>query len=132
MVPRRGEMSNHLFLFDKKELKLYEDTKDKVSLMLKSKTNETGYKRYYQLLDKVDELPKKQEVFIKKMKKDLDILLLHTEYNDVPTTNDSIELYHLTPLNRHDKKKYKTIGGVYEEVLLKNMRWEKRMVLGMA
>ena len=43
------------------------------------------------------------------MEKDLDILLLHTEYNDVPTTNDSIELYHLTTLNRHDKKKYKTI-----------------------
>ena len=30
------------------------------------------------------------------MPKDLDILLLHTEYDDVPATNDSIELYHLT------------------------------------
>ena len=100
--------------------------------MLKSKTKETGYKRYYQLLDRVDELPKETRGFIKKMEKDLDILLLHTEYKDVPTTNDSIELYHLTTLNRHDKKKYKTIGGVYEEVLLKNMRWEKRVILGMA
>ena len=30
------------------------------------------------------------------MPKDLNILLLHTKYDDVPATNDSIELYHLT------------------------------------
>ena len=59
------------------------------------------------------------------MKKDLDILLLQTEYNYVTTTNDSIKLYHLTTLNRHDKKKYKTIEIVYEEVLLKTKRWKK-------
>ena len=63
------------------------------------------------------------------MEEDIDKLLLHTEYDDVPTTNNLLELYHLTTLNRHDKKKYKTIEGVLEETLLKTIRWELRVVL---
>ena len=111
------------------ELKLYEKTIDKTSLMLKSKSKETGIKRYEKLLDNIDDLPQEARRTIKNMKQDLDKLLLHTEYDDVPTTNNIIELYHLTTLNRHDKKKYKTKEGVLEETLLKTIRWEKRVVL---
>ena len=64
------------------------------------------------------------------MKKNLDKLSLHTEYNNVPTTDNLLELYHLTTLNRHNKKKYKTKQGVLEETMLKTLRWESRIVLG--
>ena len=36
--------------------------------------------------------------------------------------NNIIELYHLTTLNRHDKKKYNTIMGILEEKLLETLR----------
>lgn len=111
------------------ELKLYEKTIDNTSSMLDSKSKETGLKRYNKLLDDLEDLPKEARTTIKNMEKDIDKLLLHTEYDNVPTTNNIIELYHLTTLNRHDKKKYKTKEGVLEETILKTIRWEKRVVL---
>jgi len=97
--------------------------------MLKSKTKKTGLKRYNKLLGDLDNIPKEARTTIKNMEEDIDKLLLHTEYDDVPTTNNLLEVYHLTTLNRHDKKKYKTIEGVLEETLLKTIRWELRVVL---
>ena len=98
--------------------------------MLKSKSKETGIKRYNKIIGKLEEIPKTVRSTIKNMAKELDQLLLHTEYDNVPTTNNTIELYHLTTLNRHDKKKYKTKEGVIRETILKTIRWESRVVLG--
>ena len=72
---------------------------------------------------------KKHELLLKNISKELDSLLLHTENHNVPTTNNLIELYHLTTLNRRDKKKYKTIDGVMEDTLLTTIRWEQHVVL---
>lgn len=115
----------------KQELQVYVDLKDDVSLLLRSKARETGDNRYERLTSNMDEIPKEAKGFINKLDKELDSLLLHTELDDVPTTNNLIELYHLTTLNRHDKKKYKTIEGVFEETFLKTLRWEKRVVLSL-
>ena len=41
-----------------------------------------------------------------------------------------MELYHLTTLNRRDKKKYNTVEGVMEDILLTTIRWEQNLVLG--
>lgn len=112
------------------ELDTYETIIDDVSLMLKSKSKETGIKRYNKIIGKLEEIPKTVRSTIKNMAKELDQLLLHTEYDNVPTTNNTIELYHLTTLNRHDKKKYKTKEGVIRETILKTIRWESRVVLG--
>ena len=114
----------------KEELEVYVDLKDSVSLMLKSKTRATGDKRYASLASDLDEIPKEAKSYIKKLGDDLDKLFVCTELEDVPSTNNLIELYHLTTLNRHDKKKYKTDEGVLEETLLKTLRWEKRVVVG--
>ena len=104
--------------------------KDYASDMIKSETKQSGKNRCTRFVNSVDERPKELRGFIKKIPKKIEKLLLHTVYEDVPTTNNIIELYHLTTLNRHDKKKYKTIEGVMEETLLKTLRWEKRVVLG--
>ena len=112
------------------ELKTYEKTIHDVSLMLGSKSYQTGKKRYDKIIGKLEEIPKKVRNTIKNMNQELDQLLLHTQYDNVPTTNNTIELYHLTTLNRHDKKKYKTKEGILEETILKTIRWETRVVLG--
>ena len=72
---------------------------------------------------------KKHELLLKNISKELDSLLLHTENHNVPTTNNLIELYHLTTLNRRDKKKYKNIDGIMEDTLLTTIRWEQHVVL---
>ena len=97
--------------------------------MLKSKAKQTGLNRYDKIMDNINEVPKEARAFIKNISKKLDSLLMHTEDNDIPTTNNLIELYHLTTLNRRDKKKYKTIDGIMEDTLLMTIRWEQRVVL---
>ena len=97
--------------------------------MLKSRAKKTGLNRYNKIMDNIDDVSKEARAFVKNISKELDSLLLHTEDHDVPTTNNLIELYHLTTLNRRDKKKYKTVNGVMEDTLLTTMRWEERVVL---
>ena len=112
------------------ELNEYVDVKDYTSDMLKPKTKQSGKNRCTRLVNTVEEKPKEIRGFINKLPDQIDSMLLHTEYDDVPTTNNLLELYHLTTLNRHDKKKYKTVEGLMEEVWLKTYRWEMKVVLG--
>ena len=114
----------------KHELASYKKIIHDVSLLLRSKSKETGIKRYNKILANIDEVPEEARGFIRNMEKDLDKLLLHTEYDNVPTTNNKLELYHLTTLNGRTKRQYKTKEGVLEETLLKTIRWEQRNVLG--
>ena len=95
--------------------------------MLKVETKQSGKNRCTRLVNSIDEKSKELRGFINKLPKKIKKLLLHKIYEDVPTTNNKIELYHLTTLNRHNKKKYKTIEGVMEETLLKTLRWERKM-----
>ena len=64
--------------------------------MLESKAKQMGLNRYDKIRDNIGEVPKEARAFIKNISKGLDLLLMHTEDNDVPTTNNLIELYHLT------------------------------------
>ena len=80
-------------------------------------------------MENIERVPEELRAFVRNIEKEFDSLLMHTNSKDIPTTNNDIELYHLTTLNRHDKKKYKTREGVFEETLLKTIRWEMRVVL---
>ena len=112
------------------KLDSYVYTKERVSMILKSKAMPTADNRYNDLLENIERVPEELRAFVRNIEKDKESLLMHTNSKDIPTTNNNIELYHLTTLNRRDKRKYKTIEGVLEETLLKTFRWEKRVVLG--
>ena len=113
----------------KTELKVYEKCTHKLSLMLKSRAKKTGLKRYKRIIDEIDDVPKKVRGFIRNIQKEIDNLLLHTSNDNIPTTNNCIELYFGVTLNRRLKKKYKTLRGVLNEIRLKTIRWIKRVVL---
>lgn len=98
-------------------------------MILKSKTMPTADNRYNDLLENIERIPEELKAFVKNIEKDYESLLMHTNSKNIPTTNNEIELYHLTTLNGRYKRKYKTIEGVLEETLLKTFRWEKRVVL---
>ena len=75
------------------ELKVYEKCTHNLSLMLKSRTKKTGLKRYNKIIDEIDDVPEKVRGFIRNIQKEIDKLLLHTSSDDIPTTNNCIELY---------------------------------------
>ena len=97
--------------------------------MLKSKSKQTGHNRYKKILAKEKQLLDDILKFIKDIKKDLDKLLLHNTDKDIPTTNNIIELLFLTTLNYHNKRKYRTTEGITNEIRLKTIRWNRRIVL---
>ena len=113
----------------KTELKVYEKCTHNLSLMLKSRTKKTGLKRYNKIIDEIEDVPEKVRGFIRNIQKEIDKLLLHTSSDDIPTTNNCIELYFGVTLNRRLKKKYKTLRGILNEIRLKTIRWIKRVVL---
>ena len=113
----------------KEKMDSYVYTKERVSFVLKSKAMPTADNRYDDLLENIERVPEELRAFVRNIEKDYESLLMHTNSKDIPTTNNEIELYHLTTLNGRDKRKYKTIEGVLEETLLKTFRWEKRVVL---
>ena len=113
----------------KTELKVYEKCTHNLSLMLKSRTKKTGLKRYNKIIDEIDDVPEKIRGFIRNIQKEIDNLILHTSSDNIPTTNNCIELYFGVTLNRRLKKKYKTLRGVLNEIRLKTIRWIKRVVL---
>ena len=113
----------------KTEITVYEKCIHNLSLMLKSRTKKTGLKRYNKIIDEIDDVPEKIRGFIRNIQKEIDNLLLHTSCDDIPTTNNCIELYFCVTLNRRLKKKYKTLRGVLNEIRLKTIRWIKRVVL---
>lgn len=114
----------------KEEIEVYDYLTKNLSLMLKSKAQQTGHNRYQRILEKPEKIPEHILKFIKNIDKDLDKLLLHTTNDDIPTTNYIIELLFLTTLNHHDKRKYRTNEGVKTEMRLKTIIWNKRVVLG--
>ena len=112
------------------KIEAYDTLTKSLSLMLKSKAEQTGHNRYGRILDKSEKIPDHMLKFVKDIDKDLDKLLLHTTNDDIPTTNNIIELLFLTTLNHHDKRKYRTNEGIENETRLKTIRWNKRVVLG--
>ena len=113
-----------------KELKSFTDAKDAVSQCLGSKTYAGGINRYDRIINELNKFHEKTHSRIKNMKNRLDSLLMHTKYEDAPTTNNGIELAHRHTMDGREKRKYKTIEGIEREMELKRIRWNKRCCLG--
>ena len=97
------------------KLDSYVYTKERVSMILKSKAMPTADNRYNDLLENIERVPEESMVFVRNIEKDKESLLMHTNSKDIPTTNNDIEFYHLTTLNGCDKRKYKTIEGTLKK-----------------
>ena len=75
--------------------------------MLKSRTKKKNRikKDITKLSTKLMMYQKKSEVSYENIQKEIDTLLLHTSNDDIPTTNNSVELYFGVTLNRRLKKR---------------------------
>ena len=80
----------------------------KVSLIFKSKTEKTARKRFQELYNQLDDLPKDIKAFIKNLSKYLDKAIQHTIYREIPSTNNLIEGFYKTTLPGKIKRIFKT------------------------
>ena len=80
----------------------------KTSLIFKSTTEKTARKRFQELYNKLDDLPKEIKSFIKNLSKYLDKAIQHTINRKIPSTNNLIEEFYKTTLPRKIKKILKT------------------------
>ena len=62
----------------------------KRGLIFKSKTEKTARKRFQELYDKLDDLPKEIKAFIKNLSKYLDKAIQHTIKRKIPSANNLI------------------------------------------
>ena len=111
------------------KLKQEDSLVKKISLIFKSKTEKTARKRFQELYDKLDDLPKEIKSFIKNLFKYLDKAIQHTINRKIPSTNNLIEGFYKTTLPRKIKKIFKTYRGLFIRITLNNIRWIKRCVI---
>ena len=93
----------------------------KISLIFKFKTEKTAIKRFQELYDKFDDLPKEIKSLIKNLSKYLDKAIQHTINHKIPSINNLIEGFYKTTLPRKIKKIFKTYRGLLIRITLKNI-----------
>ncbi|WP_409199326.1 hypothetical protein [Methanobrevibacter sp. DSM 116169] len=114
---------------NKAKIKELEKYVKKISLIFKSKTIKTAKKRFQELQNKKDELPKVISSFIKKLSKNIEKTLQHIIHEEIPKTNNKIECYYKTTMPRYIKKIFRTKEGFIRQMKLQQIRWTKRNVL---
>ena len=101
----------------------------KISLIFKSKTEKTARKRFNELYEKLEELPKEIKAFLKNLSKYLDKAIQHTINRKIPSTNNLIEGFYKTTLPGKIKRIFKTYRGLLIRIKLNDIRWIKRCVI---
>jgi hypothetical protein len=113
----------------KKENKTLKKYTNQISLIFKSKKEETAKKRFQKLLDKIEQLPDEIAPFIEKLSKNIDTTLNHIKNKLIPNTNNLLENYFGTTLPRHMKRIFRTDNGLETRLKLNRIRWIERNIL---
>ena len=77
--------------------------------------------KYNRLKKNIKRYHEKTHPFIKNLEKSLPYLLMHTKYDNAPTTNNCIELCHKHTLNGYNKRQFKTEKGIDIEMSSKRI-----------
>jgi len=114
---------------NKDKIKELEKYVDKISLIFKSKTEQTLNNRLKKLINKIEELPEEIATFVKKLSKTIENFTQHLYNNNIPNTNNKIELYYKTTMPRYMKRTFRTTKGFLRKIKQQQIRWTKRNVL---
>ena len=110
-----------------KELNKY---MDKISLILKSKTLKTAKNRLNRLKEEKNKLPDSIGDALDKIDKKFDKLTKHIGNDDIPSTNNLVELFFNVTCGNKLKKHYRTDKGVDRKMRANRSRWNYRIYLG--
>ena len=110
-----------------KELNKYMDT---ISLIFKSKTLKTAKNRLNRLKEDKSKLPDSIVDALDKIDKKFDKLTKHIGNDDIPSTNNLVELFFNVTCGNKLKKHYKTDKSVDRKMRANRSRWNYRVYLG--
>ena len=105
------------------------DNIKKISNIFKSNKLSTAKSKLTRLRSKIDQLPDEIVKSINRIYDNFDKLTNHLSDENIPSTNNKIELYFKTTLPKQLKKRYRTIRGLQRRVNLARIRWIHRNVL---
>ena len=103
---------------------------DRLSNILDAETIYDAKRRFNILNNQKDQLPEEFVKALNTMGKDLDATLAHIENENVPKTNNWLELFFRVVFPKRFRNRFKTIVGVDNFLRLAKIRWNEWLVLG--
>ena len=112
-----------------KEINQYENYNEKISEIFKQETFKNAKLRYSILKNQIEHLPDEIAKFITKLGKDLDNTLSHIENENIPKTNNWLELFFKIVFPKKYRKRFKTTEGVKRFLRNGKIKWYENIVL---
>ena len=107
-----------------------ENLSDRLSEILDADTIDEAKRRFNTLNNQKEHLPDEFVRALNTMGKDLDATLAHIENENIPKTNNWLELFFRVIFPKRFRKRFKTILGIDNFLRLAKIRWIERVVLG--
>ena len=114
---------------NKKELKKIQYDIERIQNIFTAKTHKQAQRRFKTIYNQRTELNNHIQHFLEKIEPELEIILNHTIYEEIPATNNTVENYYRTTLPRSQKRIYKTLNGLKKVIKIAQIRWTHRNVL---
>lgn len=112
-----------------KEIDQYENYNERISEIFKQETFKNTKQRYSILKNQIKHLPDEIAKFITKLGKDLENTLPHIENNNIPKTNNWLELFFKIVFPKRYRKRFKTTKGVKRFLKNGKIKWYENTVL---
>ena len=113
----------------KKEFDEFEDLNRRISEIFDQDTIKDAKKRFNILYNQMDHLPDEVKPFLRRLKKDLDATLSFIEDNNIPKTNNWLELFFKNVFPKKYRNRFKTIRGVERFLRSRKNKWYENVVL---
>ena len=116
-----------------RELKIknteFDDHSTAISNIFKSDTVKEAKRKFNTLYNKKQFLPDEVTTFLNNLKKDLDATLSYIENENIPKTNNWLELFFNIVFPKKYRKRFRTLWGVKTFLRYGKIRWNERVVL---
>ena len=112
-----------------KEIDQYENYNERISEIFNQKTFKNAKLRYSILKNQIEHLPDEIAKFITKLGKDLDNTLSHIENENIPKTNNWLEIFFKIVFPKKYRKRFKTTQGVKRFLRNGKIKWYENIVL---
>lgn len=112
-----------------KEIDQYENYNERISEIFNQETFKNAKLRYNILKNQIKHLPDEIAKFITKLGKDLDNTLSHIENENIPKTNNWLEIFFKIVFPKKYRKRFKTTHGVKRFLRNGKIKWYENIVL---
>lgn len=118
---------------DNKDLKKtydeFDDLSERISEIFKQDTIKDAKRRFNILYNQIEHIPEEVAKFLRNLKKDLDATLSYIENENIPKTNNWLELFFKIVFPKRYRNRFKTTKGVKRFLRSGKIKWYENVVL---